>query len=70
MRPLTVKQWAIVRLIDQGLDRGQIADELDLSENNVRVTVRGLCERFGVPSHQLPLAVVEPEAVDGGSLGE
>ena len=61
MRALTVKQWAIVRLIDQGLDRGQIADELDLSENNVRETTRALCERFGVPSHQLPLAVIAAE---------
>ncbi len=63
--PLTVKQWAIIRLIDQGLDRQQIAEELDLTESNVRETCRRLCERFGVPSHQLPFVVDGlPLAVD------
>jgi DNA-binding NarL/FixJ family response regulator len=55
--PLTVKQWAVIRLIDQGLSRSQIAGELDLTETNVRETIRRLCERFGVLQHQLPFVV-------------
>lgn len=68
MADLTVKQWAIVRLIDQGLSRSQIADELDLSETNVRDTINVLCVRYGVPMHQLPLAVHDPatETPGGG----
>jgi len=58
---LTAKQWAVVRLIDQGLDREQIADELDLSVTNVRETIRLLCQRHECLSHQLPLVVWEEE---------
>ena len=61
MSDLTVKQWAIVRLIDQGLSRAQIADELDLSVTNVRDTIKVLCDRYGVLQHQLPLAVHEDD---------
>lgn len=58
---LNAKQWAIVRLIGQGLSRAQIADELDLTERNVRETVRRLCDRFGVRAHALPLAVADAD---------
>ena len=70
---LTVKQWAIVRLIGQGLSRAQIADELDLTEANVRETVRRLCERFGCRSHALPLAVANADVrvgIDEPGAGE
>lgn len=54
---LTEAQLRVVELIAGGRARYEIADEMDLSETNVRRIIGGLCKRFDCLMRDLPEAI-------------
>jgi DNA-binding NarL/FixJ family response regulator len=56
---LTEQQLRIIDLIEEGYVRWKIAQELDVSEQRVRVMIRDLCARYDCPMRDLPEAVKE-----------
>lgn len=54
---LNEQEQEIVELIDQGYNRYDIANLMDMSSSVVREVVRKMCETFGCKQHDLPDAV-------------
>jgi NarL family two-component system response regulator LiaR len=73
MRPvhsdLTQREWEVLDLLESGLDVGEIAERLVLSEETVRTHLKSTRRKLGVGSREELIAAAQRLRTPGGSEG-